>query len=195
VFSQVAGIWAGLSISQKQSFIDNASSYPYVDSLGQSKVYTGQQLCMKANSAVLQAIALQPIGTDSFQGPIVSIMFPKPTNLPVVNDLSCFQTSSGTWDLRALNYEGLPVSSGNCIMVYATSPQSKGVTAPKDNMFRAIGYLGTDYAGNGVNCRTAYENVFGEQNNDQVRIWFRAAYLKGNVGLLTNYYQAEFSFV
>lgn len=110
--SAVSTGWRSLSQAQRQSFITGAPSFPYVNRLGETKQYTGQQLFMALNMA-LSAIGVAPLENCPVPTDVVS----------QIPNLASAILLAGSIDELNLTFAGNP----NCYgIISASAPQSAG---------------------------------------------------------------------
>jgi hypothetical protein len=143
-FGSIASSWRGLTQVQRNSWEAAKSSFPYQDSLGQTKIYTASQLYEKFNRNLL--VIGESLITDA----------PAPTSFEIY---SLTIGADGTDDL-SIAFTPTPVPADDTVVIYATRPLSPGIGAAGNSDFRLI----TTIAPAGTSplvLVTAYEAVFG----------------------------------
>lgn len=149
-FGAISRLWRGLTVEQRQSFIDQAVNYPYVNSVGESSVLTGFQLFQQVNSRLISGnqstidtmpAPIEMPGIDSFTNSVNSL----------AGDLAAGFSSAGSGNVPA-----------DCFaLMEATIPMSAGKYRPKRPDFKLIKVF---EAGDSVNAEDVsgnYTGVFG----------------------------------
>jgi hypothetical protein len=176
IFGSIARRWKELTLSQQASFIDLASSYPYVNSVGLSSVLTGFQLFQKVNSQLALVGSLQ---IDMMQPPVY---VPSISDMVVVavGALGDPITITATFDAA------FKVPIGFVAVVEATREYSNGTYRPKSQDFKQIGVIATDTDVTAYNVATEYAGVFGSPSTIGSRVYIRiflVSSLTGQVNL------------
>lgn len=144
-FSTAASFWRSLSEVQRATWINAAPSFPYTDTLGQSRIYSGFQLYMKFNNALLAA-----------GEPIIGSA-PNPSDFAEVF-ISSF--SSTTTAACTINFTG-SWENDEIYIVYATPPLSAGISRPAESLFRQIKLTEGGLGEEEIIAGTEYQDVFG----------------------------------
>lgn len=143
-FGSIASAWRGLTQTQRDSWEAAKSSFPYQDSLGQTKIYTASQLHEKFNRNLLVI------------GGSVIASAPAPTSFEIYS----LSIATDAVDDLSIAFTPTPVPADDTLVIYATRPLSPGIGAAGNSDFRYI----TTVAPAGVSpvdLVTAYEAVFG----------------------------------
>lgn len=159
LFSAVSSSWKTLTPSQRETWEANIMSYPYVDSLGQTKYYTASQLYKSINSSLAQvglptiANCQTPLSLQSVVGPEIIAQCGLTPNLTI--DALAFSGTPGT-----------EVPTGFNVLIYATAMKSAGFSSPKNSDYRFIGAFQEGFDLAGTNLGSAYSAVFGDDWKD-----------------------------
>lgn len=128
-FGGVSSAWSGLNQEQRETWIEKANLFPYVDSLGQTQTYTGRQLFAKLNNS------LAAVGEGLLQ------VCPDPIQVDGIGFIDLLQEgTSETLTVKAENAtlgDGV-VPNGTIMIIEATRPMSSGTYRPKNQDFRQI---------------------------------------------------------
>jgi hypothetical protein len=179
-FGSIARAWKDLTGSQQESFIGLVASYPYVNSVGESSIYTGFQLYQKANSQ-LMLVGLPPIVE----------MIP-PVSLPATTSLDAATISIGAtvFNLTATFAGSLEVPTG-CVAVFeATRSYAGGTYRPKRQDFKQFYVAAEETEIDAINEYAAYSNVFGAPTQPGSTIFFRVSLVSMLTGQVSNPIQA-----
>ena len=126
-FGTQSGLWRGLTEEQRRSWIEGAVNFPYMDSLGEMKVYSGQQLFNKLNNNLVQ------YGLSTLEICPTPQSFPAVEWVSVANDITA-DTLTAT--LRVGGVETVP--SNFLLAISATQSLSAGISAPARQRFKNI---------------------------------------------------------
>ena len=125
-FAVLISQWKNLSKAQQQLWQDAAPQYPKTDSLGQSGVYTGQQLFNKLN----QTLAV--VGVSLITQPLIPKVFS-------AIDLSSFTINRTAGVLDDANVVLSAVGTANeAVIVTITPGLSGGITRPGRSQFKIV---------------------------------------------------------
>lgn len=139
--------WRSLSDANRTSWIENASLYPYINKLGEERVYTGQQLFVKNNMNLAVAE----------QSPITALQPPLET--ATVSVVSVVATDADSLQVK-IDVGG--DSSDTQFVISATGQMSVGTTAPKRSKFRNIAVSdGAGIVNTDLDVLAAWNAVFG----------------------------------
>lgn len=162
LFMTLSAMWRNLEDSQRAAWNAIATHFPYMDSLGSSKVLSGQQLYMKLNqqiqgynaggTTVPFSLLNDPSGPQSF-----------PTQVITEGQFDFSLASLGLNYMSFDDVQAVPVGFG--LVIEATQVLSPGITAPQKGLFKQlISWCPetdcTDSA-NGIDTGSAYTSVFG----------------------------------
>lgn len=144
-----ASAWKTLTDAERLTWINQTANYPYVDSLGQTKYYTPQQLFMVVNQRLVQA----------GEARLLSII--APLTLPTFDSMTAvYAAGAGTFNIT-LTIDGSTTTPANVLVqLYASAPLTAGKRFVSKSMLRKIATVAnstvtpTDAAAN-------YEAVFG----------------------------------
>jgi len=181
-------IWRSLTDVQKQSFRDQVTAYPYIDSLGQSKTYTPSQLCGAVNGRVKQANRYAVISGDGIPAPIISTMS-APFGFPFVEDAAMtFDVSSSIFtSVIGLSDAAASLPDGTILLIDATAPLSSGKTSPKNSDYRNWCALGSNEPVNSVTPNdSTYLDIFGVLPSEGNLIYVRFTTLNTDIGQYSN---------
>ena len=150
LFGNMAGLWRGLTETQRESWIQGAVNFPYQDTLGETRIYSGQQLFNKLNNNLVQAI-LPSIQTCPIPQSFPSIDIVLVSNITLANVLSL-----------VIAFDGFStVPTGFELVIQSTTSVSAGVSSPQQGLFKKIITHGGDAATSDLNIITDYDSTFG----------------------------------
>jgi len=163
-FAAAAIFWRLLTLVQQNSFRDQAINYPYIDSLGQSKTYTGNQLCMTVNNRLL-----------SVDAPEISFMVPPVSVMPIGEVQPDVDVSLSTLTLSVqYNGGGFVVPVATKLIIEATPSLSKGVTNPKNEMYRRLAVIDAAAPTLNMAFTNVYFDAFGALPALGANVYFKA---------------------
>lgn len=181
--------WKDLSDGDKNSWIDNASQYPYKDKVGNTATYTGTQLYMKVNTA-LRYYGLTPLST----------MVP-PVSLYGLRNLSVTTADISSSTLNFTITFVLPdgttsttVPADSILIVEATGMKSSGLYRPKDSDFQYLNKLLESTVVTTVNLNTLWRAKFGTPVADSFA-FFRVKAMSTATGQQSDYFWIKFQWV
>ena len=162
LFMTLSAGWRNLEDSEREAWNTIAPHYPYMDSLGQSKVLSGQQLYMKLNQ---QIQGYNAAGSTLPFALLTTPAEPQPFPTQVITQ-GQFDFSTTSLLLNNMLFDDLEaVPAGFGLIIEATQVLSYGITAPQKGLFKNIisWEPGTDVtdAGNATDTGGAYTAVFG----------------------------------
>lgn len=148
-FGAISSAWKNLTENARSAWRESASSFPYINRLGDSKILSGFALHQKLNTN------LELIGEDA-------LTFP-PEPISPVNFTSVTLTASV--DSEDDHVFGIlaplaAVDTNSVTLVFATPPLSAGIEN-FENKLRLIGYSLSSNFATTVNLNDEYEPVFG----------------------------------
>lgn len=169
--------WKNLSSPEQQAWIDMAPQYPYTDSLGQSKTYTGQQLHTKLNQN------LQIVGSPTLSTPLVPQTFSnmKVSSLTMTLTAGVLTTGDVVFDATGAATEK--------IIITMTPSMSGGITRPAKSAFKQVQIVADASASATIDIIAAYQALYGDPEVG-VKIFVRAALINTNTGQRLNLGQA-----
>lgn len=153
LMSSLSAQWKGLTQVQRDAWITTASEFPYQNRVGESKIYTGQQLFVKLNMSILSIdntatlIEVPPL-KPTF--PVMSLAFTTLTNVAGTMTVTLTQAVVIAGDATT-NFK---------IALYATPGLSPGVERPSETAFRLIGAFAAETSP--MVAGSAYSAVLGE---------------------------------
>lgn len=149
LFAAISAAWRSLTDAQRDAWKAAASAFPYTDSLGQVKTYSGSQLYNSLNGGILSANPGAALLTD----PPAPVTFPTLSNpaLGITND-------AGTMFL-ASPFSPATVPTYFAARIYATPGLSAGVSNPPTSAYKLIKVQPA--AGNILSGLNEYTNVIG----------------------------------
>lgn len=147
--SAISTGWRNLTDGQRDAWATAAPTFPYTDGLGQRKVYTGQQLFMKFNQALVQA------GQTQITSP------PSPATIPdFLLDSLDIELAMGVLDIVDLTFSAASIPAGWVLQVFMTPGLSSGIMRPQKGLFRLIGTY-TSITSSVLNAKVLYNTLFG----------------------------------
>lgn len=174
---QVAA-WKNLSKANQQLWIDMAPQYPYTDSLGQTKQYTGQQLHTKLNQN------LNTVGATTLSAPLV----PQTFSNTKLNTLTMTLTAGvlTTADC-VLSAAGVATES---VIITMTTNMSGGITRPAKSAFKQVEVFADASAGPTFSVVASYIALYGSPELG-TNVFVRAYMINENTGQRLNLGQAS----
>lgn len=171
-FAAAAIFWRSLTLAQQNSFRDQAINYPYVDAIGQSKTYTGNQLCMVVNNRLL-----------SVDAETIEFMI-APVSVPPIGEIAGIMQKAINNFVATFQFEtGVLVVPANCKLIIECTPSlSKGVTNPKAEAFRRIAVLDAADSTDEVPLASSYNAVFGVIPDAGSNIYLKATVISTETG-------------
>jgi len=163
-FATFSQLWRGLTFEQQKSFKDGSPSFPYVNRMGESQTYTGQQLFNKLNLNARKANAAAPLIENcpvAVEVPGAEISVLVATRVGGILTVLDFQ----------VNFVGTPPAGLN-LVVYATPPLGNGITSPSKSDFRQI--VSTPMLAGTFDLSADYADTFGDIAFANSRIFVRA---------------------
>ena len=127
--ASVATYWRSLTDAQREAWNVAAPSFPYTNRLGQTQVYTGQQLFMKFNQQLLQAgISLGSLDTP-----------PAPATFPdmALNTLA-FTLTASVLTTAQFAVDNPDATGDFRFNIFATPGLSAGISSPGKSQFRLV---------------------------------------------------------
>lgn len=173
LLASLSAQWKGLDQSQRDAWITSSSEFPYQNRVGESKIYTGQQLFVKLNMSILSidsSAALIEVPPLKPTFPVMSLAFTTLTNVAGTMTVTLTQAVVIAGDATT-NFR---------IALYATPGLSQGVERPSETAFRFIG----DYAAetSPMVAGPDYEAVLGDATVGQ-KVFVRAEMVHETSGL------------
>jgi len=153
LLASLSAQWKGLTQVQRDAWITTASEFPYQNRVGESKIYTGQQLFVKLNLSLLSmdnTAALVEVPPLKPTFPVMTLAFTTLTNVAGVMTVTVTQTVVIPGD-AATTFQ---------IVLYATPGLSTGVERPSETAFRKLGKFAAETSP--MVAGTAYQAVLGE---------------------------------
>lgn len=159
-FGGLSQAWRTLTEAQRQAWADAAPQYPYLNKLGESRVYSGEQLYMKLNRN------LQAAGQPLLDAPL------NPSGVDSVNSLTIDMDINGAVLSLVGTLEANDATS--TIVIQASAPVSAGKSTVPRSAFKNIAtateaeiVLEGDYS-------TDYQAVFGSFTGmEGAKVFFR----------------------
>ena len=155
LFGAMAGGWRSLTDDQRKSWIEGAVNFPYMDSLGEMKIYSGQQLYNKLNNNLAQAGLTQILRCPVPQS------FPSIEFTSIENDITA-DTLNVTLDIGG--NDAITVPTNFVLVLSGTAPLSNGISSPSRQRFKNL--LQVPESGSTVDIvmNTVYTAEFGLLN-------------------------------
>lgn len=152
-FGYMAGLWRGLTDSQRSTWNEGATGFPVQNKLGETKLLSGQQLFNRLNNTLIQANQT-PLDVCP-----LSVSFP-----PIIIDE--VQNNFSPKELfLSLSFDGsTSVPAGFILAISATAKLSAGVSSPQKGLFKRIKIVaaGVDMAE--YDLTVSYNESFGLLN-------------------------------
>lgn len=127
-FSTIASTWRDLTDVERTAWADAAPSFPYTDSLGQVKIYSGFQLYASLNGGIRSANAAASLLTSP----------PSPVTIPTLTASSFTVTNDDPDVAVTATFAPTTVPTGFRCKIYATTGMSAGVSSPASSAFKLI---------------------------------------------------------
>lgn len=149
-FGAISAAWKNLTESARSAWRESASSFPYINRLGDTKILSGFALHQKLNTN------LDLIGESA-------LTFPPEPKSPVNFSSVILAVSKEGVDDHLFNITAplAAVDANSMTLIFATPPLSHGVEN-YENKLRLIDYENSGSFAAGFNVNQAYEKVFGE---------------------------------
>ena len=172
-FQNIVGSWRGLSGEEQVGWNLAAPSFPYSNSLGVTKCYTGFQLFYKFSNqlATLQKLAI-----------------PVPPSVSVIPSLfvTSFNLVSGGPVLElGINFpteNSNVVPEGFVLIVKCTTSLSAGVLSPGQSSFKFIAYIGSGVDMTSFDISGLYLAVFGILPVANANVYVEVFLVAGSTG-------------
>lgn len=147
LFGILAQQWRTLTQSQRDAWADMAPNYPYLNKLGEERIYSGEQLFIKLNRN-LQAAGQTVITDPELPSGVMSAL-----TMTLAADIMgpSFMISGTLTDASGVTE----------LVIQATPPLSAGKSAPDRSAFRNIATSASAAFTAPVDFITQYEAVFG----------------------------------
>lgn len=149
-FGTSSGNWRLLTEEQRQTWITGCVNFPYVDNLGQTKVYSGQQLFNSLNNNLAQ-IGAAPL-----------LVCPLPVSFPDIAPETVTCTAATQNLLIKMTIGGsADVPAGFALIIEGTTSISAGVNSPKKGLFKKIAVEASATVTTTENLGGSYTALFG----------------------------------
>lgn len=168
--SYLANSWRALTTAQKNSWSAAATNFPYVNRLGESKVYSGYNLYMKFNGNRL-------LWGDS---PV--------STAPVPFVFSEFALSIDTLEPGFMEVSITPTTTGYEYLFFVSNPSSAGSNFNQKGLRLVKAVTGVTAASTPVDLYSEYEAIFGAIKSG-TRFFFRVYQYEKATGIKSGYYQ------
>lgn len=159
-FGGLSQMWRTLTEAQRQAWADAAPEYPYLNKLGESRTYSGEQLYMKLNRN------LQAAGASLIEAPL------NPAGVDAVNALTMDVDVNGL----AVNLSGSLTSDDatSVIVIQASAPVSAGKSTIPRSGFKNIATATEAEIVAEADYGTEYAAVFGSfAGQEGAKVFFR----------------------
>ena len=150
LFGAMTGLWRGLTEIQRNSWNEGAVNFPYQDTLGETRIYSGQQLFNKLNNNLVQA-GLPTLTTCPIPQSFPSIQIDGIVNTVTTNVL--------TIDLLFDGDDEVPADYN--LIVQATTSLSSGVSAPQQGLFKKLDSWASGVSTSALDIVSSYNAEFG----------------------------------
>ena len=190
-FGAISAGWRLLSVTERQTFIDQAVNYPTLNALGDTNVLSGNSLFIMLNKNLVNAGLSQiteaqaPLGTNAIFGASAVPVF----------DIGLGSTFTFANSLQFNN-----ATTINDYVLEATPGVSSSINYV-DNRFRVLALTAaaagtqpvgtsiaeTNFAATGAALKTAYESQFGAPSENSV-VWFRIKAVNPKTGEASAYF-------
>lgn len=140
----LSSAWRGLAQADRDSWNAAAPSFPYQNTLGETKYLSGQQMYVQFNQNLL-ALGDAPVDVA-----------------PAAFSFATFTIALTAADTPAVSlaFTPTPMTAANNLAVFMTAPLSPGIGSPNPSKFRKIANIAAA-ATSPANLLTAYQAVFG----------------------------------
>ena len=165
-FGAIASAWRGLTENQRSSWIEGAQNFPYVDTFGDVRHYSGNVLYQKLNQQL--QIASQPT---------LSVC-PTPQTVSSIEAITA--TGDVTNGTLVLAITPSTVPAGHTLVVQATRGLSPGRSFAK-NDFRNIQIEAASSPITALDVRSKYQSRFGAMTAGK-KIFFRCWFVNNASG-------------
>ena len=150
IFGANSGNWRTLTEEQRQSWITGAPNFPYLDNLGQTKIYSGQQLFNSLNNN------LQQIGVAA----LTTCPIPQSFPTSIIGAITCSETDQDL--IIVLDMDGASVvPTAFTVVVEGTTSMSSGINSPKKGLFKKIATEAAATATTTNDMGADYTAIFG----------------------------------
>lgn len=159
-FGSLSQAWRTLSEAQRLAWADAAPEYPYLNKLGESRTYSGEQLYMKLNRN------LQAAGQSLLDEPL------SPAGVDAINSL----TMDVDVNMLAVNLNGTLTSddADSTIVIQASAPVSAGKSTIPRSGFKNIATATEAEIVAEADYGTEYAAVFGSfAGQEGAKVFFR----------------------
>ena len=176
-FAGLVASWKNLSKAQQQAWKDMAPQYPYVNRLGDTKTYTGQQLYIHLN----QNLAL--VGTAALSTPLVPETFSS-----IKLDAMSMVLTAGILTTGELNLSAAGAAN-EAVIAQVTTSMSGGITAPPKSAFKQVQVFADASLAQDLDITASYITLYGSpqlSTNIFSRVWM----INKNTGQRINLGQA-----
>lgn len=141
----LASSWRGLTQAERDSWNAAAPSFPYQNSLGETKYLSGEQVYIQFNQNLLL------IGASTVTTAPASFSFATFTLSFTASDVPTF----------SVVFSPTPLTASNNLAIYATPSLSPGIGSPNRSKFRFIGVIAAADT-TPADMLTDYQAVFGD---------------------------------
>jgi hypothetical protein len=148
-FGAQSGLWRTLTDAQRRSWIEGAVNFPYMDSLGEMKVYSGQQLFNKLNNNLIQ------YGQTTLEVCPTPQTFPALAWANIVNN-----KTANVLEITVAFNESLIVPADFVLVISATAVLSNGIESPARQRFKNITTLPATTDVDGLSVVSEYDENF-----------------------------------
>lgn len=160
-FGALAQEWRNLTQTQRDGWNEAVENFPYQNKLGETRLYSGEQLFIKLNRN-LQSAELPTI-----------------SDAPSPGDVSAVSSITATADVMGPSFQisGTTVNTvpTDVIVIQATAPKSAGIATQDRSQFRNIAVLDTTAFEAGADQIAAYEEIYGSiASSEGSKIFIRA---------------------
>jgi len=149
-FGNMAGLWRGINENQRTSWIEGAVNFPYQDTLGETRVYSGQQLFNKLNNNLSQ-IGQNNIATCPTPQSFPTIEITTINNITADNVLTITCVFDGSTVVPNYFY----------LIINATTSVSAGVSSPQKALFKKLLTVADGEDVDEYTIMDSYEQNFG----------------------------------
>lgn len=177
LLASVSQSWRGLTQAQRDAWINAASTFPYTDVYGDSKILSGQAFYNQLNLNLLK------VGAAMISEPPVA------TSLPTLSGITLAVTRSTATSaiVATLTFIASDEPATADIMVRATPPIGAGISFVK-NKFRDLSVIGSDASPAAL--AVAYEAQFGKPAVGQ-KVFLTLQVVDNTTGLVSALYQVQ----
>ena len=177
-FANLISGWKNLSAADQQAWADMAPQYPYINRVGETSEYSGQQLYNHLN------MNLQVVGTTPLTAPLVPQTF---SNIRLITlDL---QLTAGVLTTADVETDDNGAAT-EAVILEVTTSLSGGITKPAKGLFKQVLILADASTSAGMDITSEYQALYGDPELG-AKVFIRGWLINKNTGQRLNLGQVE----